>query len=121
MKKLTKLYPLMPVLFAATPLVAAAAVTDLASLVAKIIAIVNTVLPAIMAIAALVFVWGIAQYVMSAGNEEARKTGQQKIMYGLIGLFILVSFWGILAIITKTFDLGTATVPTIPTLPTTAP
>ena len=111
----------MPVLLMATPLVVAAAdVTDVSSLVTKIITIVNTVLPAIMALAALVFVWGVAQYVMAAGNEEARKTGKDKIVYGLIGLFVLVSFWGILSIITTTFDLGGVTdVPTIPTLPTT--
>ena len=51
------------------------------------------------------FLWGMYKYISSAnegGKEEARNT----IVYGLIGLFVMVSVWGLVRILTGTFDIN---------------
>ncbi|MDR3548867.1 MAG: hypothetical protein P4M11_11480 [Candidatus Pacebacteria bacterium] len=37
----------------------------------------------------IVFVWGVVEYIRNADNDEARKLGQQHILWGLIGLVII--------------------------------
>ena len=58
-----------------------------------------------MGIAFLVFLYGSAVYVMNAGNEQARGEGKKHIMYGLIGLVVMVSAYTILTIAGNTFGL----------------
>lgn len=59
----------------------------------------------LMAIAFLVFVWGVAQYVFNAASDQGREQGRRHMIYGLIGLFIMISAWSILAVTVGTFGL----------------
>lgn len=56
-------------------------------------------------VAFLVFVYGAAEYVMNATNESARAEGRKHIMFGIIGLFIMVSAYAILTLASGTFGL----------------
>jgi protein-S-isoprenylcysteine O-methyltransferase Ste14 len=54
----------------------------------------------LLAFAAFVlFVWGVIEYIRNADNDEARKTGQQHILWGLIGLVIIFGATAIVNII----------------------
>ena len=59
---------------------------------------------------------------ISSSDEEAKKGGRAKIINGLIGLFVIVCFWGIIGIVKNTFGIGNATganiVPCTPTYDT---
>lgn len=59
----------------------------------------------LMAIAFLVFVYGSAKYIMSSGNDSAQEEGRKHIMYGLIGLVVMVSALAILNLAAGTFGL----------------
>lgn len=37
----------------------------------------------------LLFIWGIVEFIAGSDNEEKRKTGQQHMVWGLIGLVII--------------------------------
>jgi hypothetical protein len=50
------------------------------------------------------------QYVIADG-EEAKKTGKDRMIYGLIGFAVIVGLWGFVNIIVSTFGLS-ATAPT---------
>jgi ABC-type thiamin/hydroxymethylpyrimidine transport system permease subunit len=56
------------------------------------------------------FVWGVVQYVI-ASDEEAKKTGRNRMIYGIIGLVVIVSMWGLVGIVRQTFGLDSAVVP----------
>ena len=49
----------------------------------------------LFALALIVFLWGIIEYVAQAENETARKTGKDHMLWGLIGLAIMVGVNGI--------------------------
>lgn len=70
----------------------------------------------IMLIAVAVFLWGIIKFIAAGGDETKIKSAKGYIIYGLIGIFIMVSLWGIIEIIGYTFRVelgGTITAPTI--------
>ena len=80
--------------------------------------IINGVLvPLVFAVAFIVFIWGIFQYfILAGGNEEKRKQGQDLMLYGLIGFFVMVSVWGLVNILVGTFDLNKV-LPQLPNAP----
>lgn len=59
----------------------------------------------LMGIAFLVFLWGCAQYIMNADSDSARAEGKQHILYGIIGLLIMVSAFALIKIGVATFGL----------------
>ena len=63
-----------------------------------------------------VFVIGVIQYVI-ASDEEAKTTGRNRMIYGIIGLVVIVALWGLVRIVTNTFDLNTNQGVTLPVLP----
>ncbi len=85
--------------------------------------LLNTIMPIIIALGVVYFIWGVVEYVVG-GDEEAKKKGREKIIYGLIGLVVIVSIWGLVSILKNTFNLssssgGTVQVPCIPIPPAT--
>jgi hypothetical protein len=58
------------------------------------------------AVALFVFLWGLAEYLFNANNEEARRKGVRHITFGIIGLVIMLSAFSILSIFAGTFGLN---------------
>ena len=56
-------------------------------------------------VAFLVFIYGGAEYIMNASSDQAREQGKKHILYGLIGLLVMVSAFAILEIAAGTFAL----------------
>jgi Type IV secretion system pilin len=84
-------------------------------LVNKFIDIIQYVIPLIFSIALVAFLWGIFQYFFS--GAEKKEEAKDFLLYGIIGLFIMISVWGLVKILTSTFPLDTAQ-PRLPTLGT---
>jgi len=57
-------------------------------------------------IAILVFLYGSFIYIVNASNEQAREEGKKHIVYGLIGLVVMISAFAILSIAVSTFGLN---------------
>lgn len=66
--------------------------------------IVNSLISLVAALALLYFFWGLARFILRAGDEKAREEGKQIMMWGIIALFIMVSVWGIVRFFSE--DLG---------------
>lgn len=74
----------------------------LGGLVDCIIGMLDKVIILLMAGAVVYIIWGAFQMITS---EEKRKSGRETIIYGVIGLFVMVSVWGLVNILTSTFNL----------------
>jgi len=60
----------------------------------------------------LVFIWGLVEFVRDPANQGTREKGKQHMIWGIVGMFIMISAASIINIIDDTFDLnirGTAT------------
>lgn len=74
------------------------------------------VVPLIFAIAFLTFIWGVYQYLIAgAADAEKRDKGRNFIIYGIIGFFIMVSVWGLVNVVVRTFGFGAESRPPLPT------
>lgn len=64
--------------------------------------IVNPVLYLFFAIALLVFIWGAFTYIAHADDPAKRSEGGKGMLYGIIGMFIMFSVFGIINLIGET-------------------
>ena len=69
--------------------------------------IIHPIIIFMMALAALVFIWGIVEFLQNqgGGEEGAIASGKRHILWGLIGLLIMVGVFGIMRLIVNTFGL----------------
>jgi len=72
--------------------------------------IINPFIVLLFSVALLVFIWGLVQFVRNAGDAEALETAKKHVIYGLIGMFIMVSAFGIIRIILGTFGIDQSNV-----------
>lgn len=64
---------------------------------------IGSAIPILFAIAVIVFVWGVFRYVIAEGEDK--QVGKNVMFYGIIGLFVMVSVWGLVTLVYNTFDL----------------
>lgn len=91
---------------------------------AQVITFINGVLvPLVVALAVIVFIWGVFQYfILGAGSEEKRETGKTYMLYGIFGFVIIVALWGIVQIFISLFGLTAGAGPLgLPNAPTSNP
>ncbi|KKT39790.1 hypothetical protein A2W54_03970 [Candidatus Giovannonibacteria bacterium RIFCSPHIGHO2_02_43_13] len=53
--------------------------------------------------AAVLFLYGVVEMIMGASNEEARTTGKRHMIWGLIGLVIIVGVGAIIDVLKNFF------------------
>ncbi len=71
--------------------------------------IMNSLVPFMITLALLYFLYGVGKYVLEpSGIEGARDI----MLYGLIGLFVMISVWGLVNFIGDTFGVEHRSVPT---------
>jgi hypothetical protein len=64
--------------------------------------LLGTVVPLLIALGVVYFVYGVVMY-MIADDEEAKTKGRDSIIFGVIGLAVIISLWGLVYIVTATF------------------
>ncbi len=57
--------------------------------------IVNGLVPLVLGLAVVSFLWGVAGYVMKADDSKEREKGRKFMLYGIIGLLVGLSVWSI--------------------------
>jgi Na+/H+ antiporter NhaD/arsenite permease-like protein len=68
-------------------------------------AILFPLITLMMAIALLIFLYGAFEYVKGAANDGDRETGRRHLLYGIIGMLVMLSAFTILTIAAATFGL----------------
>ncbi len=53
--------------------------------------VVNPLIALMFVGAVLVFLWGVMRYIRGADDETERQTGQRHMIYGVVGLVIMLS------------------------------
>lgn len=72
--------------------------------------IINPIIMLLFAVALVYFVWGVLQYLVAVKSDPAGiKKGASHMGWGLFGMFIMVSVFSLLKIITNTFPIDPKT------------
>ena len=97
----------------ATPLFAFAQVQAF-SIVSRTQQLINQIIPILLIIGTIVFLWGVIMFLTAGADEEKRAGARSLMIYGLIGLFVMVAVWGIVNVLVGFFGVGGTGVPTSP-------
>lgn len=89
------------------PAMVSAQTTNLGTLLDSIEGVVRLLIPVTLTLALLYFFWGVTEYVRKTGEGSVGE-GRSKMFWGIIGLFVITSVWGIISFFGQ--DLGLETV-----------
>lgn len=63
--------------------------------------VINAIIPVMVALGVVYFLYGVFTY-MTAGDDDKKTAAKSKILYGIIGIFVMVSIWGLVNLLTQT-------------------
>jgi len=64
--------------------------------------IVGSVIPLVSGLALVYFIYGLAEYVSVSGNEAKKEEGRNRMVWGIIALFVIISVWGLVKVLQAT-------------------
>ena len=67
--------------------------------------IINPLINLLFALAIAFFLYGVFEFIMNQENEEKKTTGRNHMLWGVIGITLMMGVWAILNIILRTFDI----------------
>ena len=67
--------------------------------------IINPIIYLLFALALVYFLFGALQFILGQDNEEQKTTGKQHMIWGIIGIVIMMGVFGIMHLILATFDI----------------
>lgn len=78
----------------------------------------NVLIPFIIGIGFLAFVWGMFQYfILGGANDESREKGRKLMVSATFGFVIIILFFGLINMLTTTTGLEGETLKYIPEVP----
>jgi hypothetical protein len=79
---------------------------DVPTLLARISKyILNPVITLGFIVATIVFFYGIVQFIWGADEDKTRDDGKRSIVWGIVGLVVMFSVYGIIKFVLYTFGL----------------
>ena len=67
--------------------------------------IINPLITLLFALAVAYFLWGMFEFILNQQNEEKKTTGKGHMLWGVIGIAIMMAVWAILGIILNTLNI----------------
>ena len=58
-------------------------------------------------IALFVFIWGIVTFIVKSGDDKEIAAGKKRMIWGVVALFVIVSVWGLVALLGQLFGVQT--------------
>ena len=78
----------------------------------------NVLIPFIIGIGFLVFVFGMFKYFIAGGADEGkREEGKSLMIYATLGFVLIIVFWGIVNLLTSSTGLDKESIQNTPTVP----
>ncbi len=100
-----------------TPLLALAqTLIPIRNLIAALNGVIIALVPLLIGAAVVAFFWGLLVYIFKSG-KEGNKEGKKIMFAGIVALFIMVSLWGIIALLQSALGVPSNVIPTVPILP----
>lgn len=78
-----------------TPLLVLAQDRDFKGVVNSLTGFLNSLIPLLGGAALVVFFWGLIQYISQSGSGEEVEESKRRMIWGVLGLFVIAAVWGI--------------------------
>ncbi len=80
------------------------ATSGLADIVGNLTDAANALIPFFLAIAVVVFIYGVIKYILATGADD-KAAARGYIIYGIIGIAVIVSLFGVIKLLQSTFGI----------------
>lgn len=67
--------------------------------------IINPLIKLLFALAVVYFLYGVLEFMMNQDNEEKKTAGKRHMLWGIIGITIMMGVWTILSILVNTMNI----------------
>ncbi len=67
--------------------------------------LLNALIGMLITVAIIVFFWGLIRYLMHDGSSEDAHKGIHQMIWGIVAIFVMVSIWGLVALLQRTFGV----------------
>ena len=84
---------------------------NLSTVVNKFAALGQKLIPLLAVIAFLLFIWGTARFIRASANDKDFDEKKKFLVWSVVGLFVLVTIWGIISFISGEFEFGEIKIP----------
>ncbi len=71
--------------------------------------ILNPLIWLLFALAVGYFLYGVFVFIQNQDNEKAKEEGKQHMLWGIIGIFLMIAVYGILGLIANTLGVPAPT------------
>ncbi|OGJ15240.1 hypothetical protein A2585_01835 [Candidatus Nomurabacteria bacterium RIFOXYD1_FULL_39_12] len=68
--------------------------------------IINPLIGFLFALAIAFFLYGVLEFFMNQENEEKKTTGKSHMIWGVVGITIMLGVWTILSIVLNTLGIS---------------
>ena len=68
--------------------------------------IINPLIIFVFALALVIFLYGMFEFLSNQENEEKKTAGKKHMIFGVLGLTIMMAVWMILGMIMNTFNIS---------------
>lgn len=99
-----KLFKVSTLVLAVIPMLTFAQ-TNAQSILNDVGGLLGTIIRLLFAAALAYFIFGVIKFVI-AGDPEKKTEARSIVIQGIIGLFVIVSVWGLVGVIQSTFNIG---------------
>jgi hypothetical protein len=79
-------------------------ITNVNGVSSRLLGIGSTVIYVLVALAVLFIVYNVVMYLVRGADPAAKSAAGMNVLWGIVGLFVIVSIWGLVNILTGTFN-----------------
>ncbi|KKQ03104.1 MAG: hypothetical protein US18_C0017G0013 [Parcubacteria group bacterium GW2011_GWB1_36_5] len=67
--------------------------------------IINPLIIFLFALAMVYFLYGLVEFIGNGANDEKKTIGKSHMLWGVVGLTIMMGVWAILGVVLNTFEI----------------
>ena len=80
--------------------------STLKTLIFQALGVINVITPILSALAFIIFFWGLSRFILHSGEQKTREEGKQRMMWGILALFILLTFRAIIGLVSSELEIS---------------
>ncbi|MBX4199870.1 hypothetical protein KW790_00155 [Candidatus Parcubacteria bacterium] len=84
------------------------------TIITHVVELINLLLPVLVGAALLVFFWGLVKFIGKSGDAASHADGRSLMIWGVLGLFIMISFMGLISLFGSDLGLFVTGLPFLP-------
>jgi len=88
------------------PMVANAQGATIETVILDVTYLLSLAVPLLITLALVYFIWGLGEFIFAGASDETKRAeGRNRMIWGIIALFVIVSVWGLVGIVARTFSI----------------